>query len=192
VAVVDQYGTDMQLKIRDLGEVQLNGTRCGGAGIPVIIKNFEDLSVTSGGWTQQYPTGTVPWTASTFGTDNFAKINNYIGGSNQACESWYISPTIDLSSFPNAVLTFRTAANFTGDDLEVLVSTNYDGSSAPSTATWTTLSPALSPGTYTWTASGALPLAGLTGANFHVGFKYTGTSSDGKVYELDDIIISEN
>jgi hypothetical protein len=58
-AIVGQFGVDMRL-IRDLNEVQLNGGRCPGSGLPILRKDFQDLSVTSGGWTQRYPTGTIP------------------------------------------------------------------------------------------------------------------------------------
>lgn len=190
--VVGQFGSTMQLYIRDLAEVQLNGDRCAGQGIPILIKNFEDLSLTSGGWTQQGVSGAIPWSASSFSGDNFAKINNFVGGSNNACETWYFSPAVDLTVSPTPVLTFRTAANFDGPDLEVLVSTDWDGTSAPSTATWTPLAPALSPGSYTWTDSGPLSLSAFLSANFHVAFRYTGSDSDGKVYEVDDITITEN
>ncbi len=190
--VVGQFGSTMQLYIRDLAEVQLNGDRCAGQGIPILIKNFEDLSLASGGWTQQGVSGAIPWTVSSFGGDNFAKINNFVGGSNNACETWYFSPAVDLSGVPTPVLTFRTAANFDGPDLEVLASTDWDGTSAPSTATWTPLTPALSPGSYTWTDSGPLSLSAFLSANFHLAFRYTGSNSDGKVYEVDDIFITEN
>ncbi|MCB0791655.1 MAG: choice-of-anchor J domain-containing protein [Flavobacteriales bacterium] len=192
VAILSRFGSTVQLYVRRYGEVHMDGTRCPGQGLPIILKDFEDLSITSGGWTQQAVSGSVPWTASSFGSDNFAKINNYVGGANNACETWLISPSVDLSGVATPVLTFRTASNFTGPDLQVYVSNDYDGVSAPSSATWTQLTAALSPGSYTWTPSGALDLIPYIGSNVHVGFRYTGSSSDGKAYELDDIKISEN
>jgi hypothetical protein len=87
------------------------------------------------------------------------------------------------------VLTFLTGCNYSGAQLEVLVSTDYNGGE-PTTATWTPLNPILSPGTWTWTPSGAQDLSAYLTANTRIAFKYTGTSSDGKTWELDDIRVT--
>lgn len=184
------FGSTVQLAARTLGEVQLNGPRCPGQELPFFFKNFEDLSISSGGWTQQSVSGSIPWVASSFSGDNFGRCTNFVGGANQACETWYISPAVNITAATNPTLTFRTACNYSGAPLEVYVSTNYTGG-LPSTATWTQLSVALSPGSWTWTPSGAIDLTPYNSANFRVAFKYTGTNGDGKNYELDDIKIIE-
>ena len=42
-----------------------------------------------------------------------------------------------------------------------------------------------------WTNSGNVNLSAYIGSNVHIAYKYTGTNSDGKNYELDDIKISD-
>jgi len=188
VGIITEYNGDVQVYIRKLSEVTLTNNRCGGI---YLNKNFEDLSITSGGWTQQLPFGGIAYTADSFGGDNFGKISNYNGSANIACESWYISPAVDLTAATAPQLSFRTACNYTGANIEVYISTNYDGVSAPNTATWTLLSPALSAGSWTWVNSGNLDLSSYLTTNVRVAFKYTGTGSAGKTWEIDDIKIME-
>lgn len=185
-AVVGQFGSDMQLFVHDLSLVQLTGPRCGAFGIQLLLKDFEDGSATSGGWTQQQVTGTVGWTA----TAGYGSITNNSGGVYTTCETWLISPSVNLSATTAPVLNFETSVAFSGAPLEVLVSTNYSGG-APSTATWTALSPALAANA-TWTPSGGLDLIPYISGNFRLAFKYTGTSTDGRRWNLDDIVITDN
>ncbi len=186
VAVVGQFGSDMQLFVHDLSKVQLNGPRCGAFGIQLLLKDFEDGSVTSGGWTQQQVSGAVAWTASS----NYGAISNNSGGVFSPCETWYISPSVNLSGASAPLLGFRTSTAFSGAQLEVFVSTNYTGG-APSSATWTPLAPALATNA-TWTPSGSLDLVPYISGNFRLAFKYTGTGSDGRRWYLDDILITDN
>jgi len=74
--------------------------------------------------------------------------------------------------------------------MEVLVSTDYDGISAPSTATWTTLGVNLSAGSFAWVNGGPVSLNSFLTTNVYIAFKYTGTSTSGKTWEVDDIIIA--
>ena len=71
------------------------------------------------------------------------------------------------------------------------VSTNYDGVSDPSSATWTDLTFEKSPGSWTWVNSGDVDLSNYTTQNVHIAFVYTGTSSSGKTWCVDDIMIRE-
>lgn len=194
-AVYSVFGTDKQLIIRDTYDVELGGARCPE---PYLDKDFEDGSVTSGGWTIQQVTGpSITWTVNTQGAQNgvyYAQCRNYIAPNNIPCETWLISPAIDLSAATNPVLSFMTACNYNGAALQVLISEDYDGTSLPATATWTNVPCAVSSGSWAWTNSGnisVLPLLGGFGNNVHIAFKYTGTNSDGKTWELDDILMDE-
>lgn len=190
--IVSQYGTTMQLSIRNYNEVNMTGALCGSTLAPgtYMNKDFEDLSITSGGWTQQNVIGSINWTASTFSGQNFAKCTNF-SGSNVACETWLISPPVSIATSTNPNLYFQSACNYTGAQMEVWVSTNYT-SGAPSTATWTQLSPTLSPGSWTFVSSGTVSLAAYKTATTRVAFKYVGSNTDGKTWEVDDVIIKEN
>ncbi|MCB0764452.1 MAG: choice-of-anchor J domain-containing protein [Flavobacteriales bacterium] len=190
VASVGLFGSTVQLGNQGMATVQMNGARCNGETLPILSKDFEDLSITSGGWTQQNVIGNVPWTTNSIGADKFGQCRNYDSGTmtNQACETWFISPTVDLSGTTAPKLLFRTACNYTGAQLQIKVSTDYV-SGDPSTGTWTTLSAPLSTGSWNWVQSGDLDLQPYSGSNFHVAFIYTGSSTDGKTWEVDDIRI---
>ncbi|MGE0566872.1 MAG: DUF5689 domain-containing protein [Bacteroidia bacterium] len=191
IGVATSYQGTNQLAIRRPSEANMSGAPC----LVYHKKDFEDLSLTSGGWSQQSVVNpSIQWSASSYGGDNFGKISGYSGG-NQNAENWLISPALDLSSSNNPILTFRTAAKFSGDILEVYVSTNYS-SGLPSAATWTQLTGfALSPnnpGNYAWTPSGSVSLSGHKSSATRIAFKYKSTTSGSTTYEVDDIVIREN
>lgn len=191
IGIATAYQGTSQLAIRNPAEANMSGTGC----TIYLKKDFEDNSLTSGGWTQQsVVNGSVLWTASSFGSDKFGKISGYLSG-NTNSENWLISPSLNLAASSNPVLSFRTAAKFSGDLLELWVSTNYS-SGAPSTATWTQLTGfALSPnnpGNYAWTASGNISLSLYKNANTRFAFKYKSTTAGSTTYEVDDVIVKEN
>ena len=184
IGIAAQYNDGLQLLIRDPQELEMNGDA-------PVLKTFNDNSTTSGGWNSQVVIGNFAWTTNDQGSSSpYAVITNYDNG-NTASEAWLISPSFNLTNSTNPSLSFKNASNYNGPDLEVLVSTNYDGTSNPSTATWTTLSANLSGGGFEWVSSGVIDLSAFNGANTYVGFKYTGSSSDGKTWELDNIIINK-
>ena len=185
IGVLGKYDSDLQIYIRTTSEVMFNNPRFPD---PYLDKNFDDGSVTSGGWTQQEVTGNIPWTI--YG-GNVASISNY-NGSNTACETWLISPAMDLSSAVGPVLTFKNAKNYTGPDMECKISTDYDGSSAPSTATWTSVTYTKSTGGFTFVNSGNIDLSNYLSPSVYVAFVYTGTNSDGATWEIDDVLVVEN
>lgn len=195
IAIVSQYDQTLQLLIRNPNEVVFDKPRFGSTPPPPgnsLTKNFQDQSITSGGWTTQLLTGTYNWTTSDAGsTGNFyGMMSNWTGSGNVASEAWLISPAIDLSASTNATFDFRNASNFSGPNMEVLVSTNYDGVSAPSTATWTQLGANLSTGGFAWVNGGPLSLNSYLTNGVYLAFKYTGTASSGKTWEVDDIIVT--
>jgi hypothetical protein len=183
VAIAGQYNNEAQLTIRNFGEIRLTNVAC-----PFETKTFEDGSLNSGGWTAHQVQGVVNWTAGSYRGQKFAICSNYSGGIYQACESWYISPAMDLSASVNPSFSFQNAFNYQGAPLEVLVSTNYL-SGLPSSATWKTLSPKLSPGGFAWVNSGRISLSEDKSVRTRIAFKYSGSSVDGATWEIDDIAI---
>jgi hypothetical protein len=193
VAVVGEFNGTIQLYIRSVSEIIMNNARC--SGIPDYLrKDFEDNSSSSGGWTIQNVTGSVNWSVNSVGANSgsyYGQCSNYIGGSNQACETWYISPSVDISGSTNPVFTFLNAYKYTGSPMEVYVSTDYS-SGLPSTGTWTKLTFTASSGNFAWVNSGNIDFSTYKSSNVHVAFKYIGSSSNGSTWEIDDIIIKEN
>lgn len=195
VCVAGIFGSTIQLSNRNMAGVQMNDTRCDGTNVsnacPFLLKNFNDQNVTSGGWSQ-WSDNNIPWNTNSQGSSDgtyYGQCRNYINNANVPGQSWLISPAVDLTSQTNPKLNFITACNYSGAALEVLVSTNYT-SGDPTTATWASLSPGLSTGSWAWVPSGALDLAPYISTNTRVAFKYTGTNSDGKTWELDNIKIT--
>lgn len=161
-----------------------------------LEKDFDDQSTTSGGWMIQdvtNPDVITSWTtANTASPDGtfYGKCSSYSGG-NHDLETWLISPSMDLSSSTTPTLSFMNAYNYTGTALVVKISTDYDGSSSPSTATWNTLSVNLSSGSWAWINSGNVDLSAYNTTDVYVAFIYEGNTSGGSTWEIDDILINE-
>jgi hypothetical protein len=195
IGVYAPFGNTPQLLIRGPEDADMTATRCDGSNPNqniVLSKNFEDGSISSGGWQVNTVTGAFNWETGTqgFGQQGttYAKISNFNGG-NSASESWLISPSIDLSNESNPIFKFINAYNFSGDPLEVLISTDFDGASDPNDATWNALNPVLSSGGWDWVNSGSIDLSLYQTSPFYIGFKYTGSNSDGSTWEVDAIQI---
>ncbi|NNC83057.1 MAG: hypothetical protein HKN79_05725 [Flavobacteriales bacterium] len=192
-AIVGQFNDDMQLFIRDLDDVQFTSLRCDGStGEYVIFKNFEDQSLTSGGWSQQVVVGSDEWFVDDFGGNNFAKATNFNGSGNDPSEVWYISPALDLSALNSPTFSFMTMMNYAGPGLDTYVSTDFGQSNDVTTATWTLLQANYSPGGWEETLSGPIDLSAYSSAATYVAFRYTGSSNDGSTWEIDDIAIYDN
>lgn len=186
-AILTEYNGSAQLTIRDYNEVKINSGYC-----PLVVKTFNDQSIASGGWSTYNVIGTIPYTIGNYNGRLYANISNYVSSTNYLCETWMISPSLNLTGATNPRFSFESAYKYTGTALEVWVSTNYN-SGAPSTATWTQLTGVtLSSGNFVWTPSGTISLSGYISANTHVAFKYTGTGTSGSTWEIDNISIYAN
>ena len=169
-----------------------------------LDKDFNDLSLTSGGWTTQIIIDTTNWFVRDYGGDKFANCTNYNNGTNSPSNTWLISPSIDLSSATQPILNFKTIMKYQGFALSLKISTDYDGTSNPTQqGTWNDISNlaiwdtdasswgdpnAPFPG---WYNSGDVDLSSYISQNTYIAFQYTGSASSGSNWELDDIIISE-
>ena len=186
--IATAYGVTNQLALRKASEVSMNGAGC----TIYLKKDYEDNSLTSGGWSTQNVLGANTWSVSTFSGATFAKVSGYYSATNQNTETWLISPPVNLAAANNPVLSFETMANFSGSLLEVVVSTNYT-SGSPSTATWTNLTGFnLSSTGYLLTASGLISLNSYKNSNTRIAFKYVSTTAGAKTYEVDNVVIREN
>ena len=139
------------------------------------------------GWTFVTVQGDKPWTVGEHQGNHYAYANGYNGGVN---EQWCISPGFNMHDYDNVVLSFRNAKNYTGPDLELKYSTNYDGVD-PTAATWWTYDFNMSPGSYTWVESGEIHIS-ITPYPAHdcyIAFKYTSTETEAAAWEVDDITL---
>ena len=140
------------------------------------------------GWTFVSVDGEMEWTVATHQGNHYAYANGYSSGAAHANEDWCISPAFNLNAISNPVLSFRTAKNYTGNDLEVFFSNDYDGED-PTNATWQPLTCALSQGSWNWVESGDISLSNFSGSECYIGFKYTSTDESAAGWEVDDILL---
>ena len=156
------------------------------AGVVTIFN--QDWEGEMNGWTFVSVDGEMEWTVATHQGNHYAYANGYSSGAAHANVDWCISPAFNLNAYSNPVLTFSTAKNYTGPDLEVFFSNNYNGTN-PSSATWQPLTCALSTGSWTWVESGDIDLSSFSGTECYIGFKYTSTDEEAAGWEVDDILL---
>ncbi len=137
------------------------------------------------GWTFVTVTGSKPWSVAQNSGNHYAYANGYNGGAN---EQWCISPAFNLDNYSGVTLSFVNAKNYTGPDMQLFISDDYDGTNA-ATATWNELTYVKSAGSWAWVESGAVSLEGYSGTNCHIGYKYTSTETEAAGWEVDDIIM---
>ena len=162
-----------------------------------LDKDFNDLSLTSGGWTTQIIIDTTNWFVSSFGGDDFVKASNYSNSQNVPSNMWLISPGIDLSSASQPMLSFETIMKYQGAALVLHISTDYDGTSNPTQqgtwtditnlATWDVDNTAWGP----WTPSGDVDLSSYISSTTYIAYEYLGSANSGSTWEIDNIKITE-
>jgi len=182
IAIVGQYEQDMQLYIRTPDELNMSGDR-----FLAIVKNFENNSF--GDWTTYNLEGASEWTIDDFYGNKYAKMSGY--EDDTANEDWLISPAFNMNLYSNETFSFYNACNYSGNDIQVKVSTNYTEGNPPSNATWTDITSqvTLSSGSWNWVYSGEVDLSSYLTSNLHIAFVYTSTSSASKTWEIDDIVL---
>ncbi|MFW5705879.1 MAG: choice-of-anchor J domain-containing protein, partial [Bacteroidota bacterium] len=160
---------------------------------PYIL--FTDFNQDWGGWTPVSVTGDQEWVRTDqYGIEDSpcAKMSGYSGGALEN-EDWLISPAIDLTNSSGEILNFYSAMKFEGPQLELMVSTDYDGSGDPSAGTWTDLTAmaAWSPGDYEWTESGNIDISDYADGMLYIAFVYHSTTEEASTWEVDNILVSE-
>ncbi|MCF7792721.1 MAG: endonuclease [Candidatus Cloacimonetes bacterium] len=123
----------------------------------------------------------------------YVYMNNY--GSNAGADDWLISPVIDLSDLTYPYFTFFSWTKYSDNipGLEVMVSTDYNGSGDPQTAIWQNLNPVLpSANSQTWMSSGQVDLSAYIDENIYIAFHYESSgfgASSCTAWAVDNIIV---
>jgi hypothetical protein len=199
----DYNGHFLVLVLNSTDDVSMSDERCttrSESDFPLILleENFDTLSgeITITDWINYREEGTKSWRSysDTYAQSKAARI----GSKNSADAStitWLLTKGVDLDSTTEEFLSFETSNSFAnGSNLEVLISTDWDGTAINITnATWSVL-PAkiVSNGESfkNWVHSTFVNLSNYTGTAF-IAFRYTGNGNvyfDG-TYELDNITI---
>ena len=162
-----------------------------------LDKDFNDLSLNSGGWTTQIIIDTTNWFVDSFGGDDFVKATNYSNGQNVPSNTWLISPAVDLSSASQPMLNFETIMKWPGPALVLHISTDYDGISNPTQqGTWTDITTLatwdVDNTTWgSWTPSGDVDLTNYISSTTYIAYEYLGSANSGSTWEIDNIKITE-
>ena len=154
-----------------------------------VVLEHEGFDDGLGDWTPYSVTGDQEWYQDEYGGKTFAKISGYDGQAFEN-EDWLISPPLNLDEYNNEILSFETAMNYDGPELEVKISTDYSGSGDPNIASWTTLPASFSPGGWEWTFSGNIDISTYQGTQVYISFLYNSTDLEAATWELDDILVT--
>ncbi|AWG23087.1 endonuclease [Flavobacterium faecale] len=172
-----------------------------GKGINPYLQDFNDPEVlTNSGWTSYNEQGTNnSWSTTTTARNlNSAPgavvMNGY--SDNGASSDWFISPKLHLDSFSQfALLSFYSRKYYSGPSLKLKVSTDYDGVSSPSTATWTEIQGNFPTTTDIYTKSEFINLNAFKTSHTYVAWVYETTAggpNNAAEWSVDDIAITNN
>ncbi|MGJ8745242.1 DUF5689 domain-containing protein [Polaribacter sp.] len=205
-AVVSKdFGGDFTvLVLNSTDDVHMDGEKC----TPLEITDFttilleEDFETTSGtinitDWINFSEAGTEPWESyfDTNSSSTAARVGSFRSGDTSTI-SWLITKGINLENTAQEFLSFETSSSFgDGSELEVLISTDWDGTTANiGSATWSSLPANIVSDSADFNLfyhSSYIDLSNYSG-NAYIAFKYTGSGDedfDG-TFQLDNIIIN--
>jgi hypothetical protein len=199
----DYNGDFLVLVLNASEDVTMTGARCttrSESDFPIILleESFEtasgEIKITD--WINYREEGTKSWSSysDTYAQSKAARMGSKSSG-DAATITWLLTKGVDLSNTKEEFLSFETSNSFAnGSNLEVLISTDWDGVATNiTTANWTILPAKIvsnGEGFKNWVHSTFVNLSDYTGIVF-VAFRYTGNGNvyfDG-TYELDNITI---
>lgn len=173
-------------------DFELEGGGGGGGGDALFTENFDS---NLGTFSAISIIGTQAWDWGNF-DGGCALMTGFSGGSSIENEDWLISPAVDLSTNTGSILNVRQAANYVAGEwslLQVMISSDYDGSSNPNTqGTWTELQvPNMPSGTnWTFVDSGDIDISDYDGeSTVYVAFRYRSSTSVSSTWEISKVEI---
>ncbi|MFD2543088.1 GEVED domain-containing protein [Lacinutrix gracilariae] len=150
----------------------------------IIDENFSAF----GNFTEVSETGPLTWSVS----GGYAQINGYGSGSGQ--RDWLIyNSAINFDNLSNASLVIDYQEQYSGNNVEVFYSTNFNGTfSAANTgsATWTSLGELdeLSSSGSWGIDTKTIDLSGISGSSVYIGLLYTSAStSNAESWRIDNV-----
>lgn len=197
-AILGIYNGEWQLFIRNTQDVTMAGVRCdgGGPGGGDVNEDFESVGnnadVAIAGWLNLATTGSRLWRGKTFSGNTYVQATAF-NDTDPSMVTWLITPAIDLST-PKKLSFLSSIAYWVHDGLEVLISTDFDGTDVTG-ATWTSLPANLAGSTtnnYDWVPSGDVDLSSWSGTGY-IAFRYSGSGPGGQTTTviLDDVLVQD-
>ena len=208
-AILSIFNSDIQLFIRDTGDVQMTGERCEDGGnepgeavaLP-FTENFEaqpsgtGTAVNIAGWTNvNVNDGSRVWEVREFDNVKYAQTSAFSSNENPY-EVWMVTPGLILPEGSAPTFTFDSKdGHYNGDPLTVKISTDFTGD--VTTATWDTLNVTLSVGNTSgygqnFVPSGDIDLSAYAGQVAYIAFQYKGASNGvTTTYQIDNISVVE-
>ncbi len=187
-AIVGQYKDTYQIYLRNTDDVTTaGGGGGGGTGDELFSDDFE---AGLNKWNAVNVVGDQVWSHDEIhgNPGGCAKMSGY-EGSAHANEDWLITPQLDFSSVTNPIFKFDNATNYSGNPLELYISTDYSGAGDPNSASWTQLTYTKSSGSWSWVSSGNIDLTAYSGQKVYIGFKFTSTDSESATWEVDNVVV---
>ncbi|TDU43339.1 hypothetical protein BXY82_0750 [Gelidibacter sediminis] len=196
-------GSRLVIALNILGDVVMTDSRC----IPLSLGNFKLLfkedfesakhntNLNFKGWTNFAQAGTTKWREKNLEGNGFTEFSSF-GSRVPINIAWLITPGLDMDAPSEKYLNFRAAQHHLdspNNTLEVLVSTNYNGSNVLA-ATWISVDAAIPSQNHPWYEfidSGLIDVSSYTGT-LHVAFKVTGSGTDTTLdgsYQIDDVML---
>jgi N-acetylneuraminic acid mutarotase len=128
------------------------------------------------------------WWRTSYNGNFYAEVNGYGDAANS--KDWLITPALDLSGYSSANLNFLNISNYSGGTFDLLVSTNWDGTSAPNTATWTNLNSSANFSGGSWSAQWSnVDLSSYLTSSTYIAWYYTATPTSARNQQIDNISI---
>lgn len=199
-AILAEFNGDKQLFIRGKDDLAFSGPRCNGSsGVIIYQENFENyapfssLNEASDWTTYQSINSDVDWEIFQNDFVSAAKVTSFSGGSGSLAETWLISKSFDLSSFPTASFSFTNTKRYSGPDMKTFISVNHIDDADPASSTWVELDVDYDSDEGSWdlVPTNLIDLSDYLEANVHIAFYYIGGNGDTSTYEIDNVTIYE-
>ncbi len=167
-------------------DVLTNSSSCYTTGDNIVFGSDFECGLTQP-WKIHSNSSDLDWNVVNYGS-YFMKITGY--QADAPSDDWMISPKLTLSG--DEILSFDYALNYSPSVCKVMISTDYDGSSDPAGATWTSIVEYTeSLGNWDFISSEKFSLSDYSGKDAYIAFHHTNTET-GKsgTWEIDNVLVS--
>ncbi|MBR5676690.1 MAG: endonuclease [Paludibacteraceae bacterium] len=134
------------------------------------------------------------WSRKTYNNNGYMNGSAYVSNTNNAAESWLLSPEIDLTNATSVTVSFEGAAKYQNGTLsdEITLWIAEEPSSTFNSSEWTQITIPTYPTTGSWTfvSTGNIDITAYKDKKIKLAVKYLSTSSAADTYELDNFLVT--